>query len=322
MADGAERATRRARPSPVVPGRARRRSTSTPTPSAPTASSSRPSSSRPAAAAGVRLLAITDHDTSPAYRELTAAGRGPARRPRAASRASRSTAVTDGATRPLRGRAAHPGLRRRPRRRRVRGAPRRASAARRRVRFERIVERLRELGHAGRRRRSSELDLDATTTSLGRPTVARLLIASGYASERRGRVRALARPRQAGLRAARGDRAGREAIPAIRAAGGLPVLAHFARGRRAHESLIRELQGVGLGGLEVYYRTFDRRHVDVGRARSPTSSAWSRPAAATTTATRGPTPRPTPRLWVPAVRRRSAARRPRPPARRRPGRAA
>ena len=40
------------------------------------------------------------------------------------------------------------------------------------------------------------------------------------------------------------------------AAGGLPVLAHFGEAPTRVE-LLRELIDAGLGGLEVYYRTFD-----------------------------------------------------------------
>jgi predicted metal-dependent phosphoesterase TrpH len=51
------------------------------------------------------------------------------------------------------------------------------------------------------------------------------------------------------------------AIAAIRAAGGLPVLAHF---REAPQKLgtLRELVELGLAGLEVYYRSFDRPTVE------------------------------------------------------------
>jgi 3',5'-nucleoside bisphosphate phosphatase len=51
------------------------------------------------------------------------------------------------------------------------------------------------------------------------------------------------------------------AIRVIRAAGGLPVLAHF---REAPEriGIVRELVGLGLGGLEVYYRSWDRVTVE------------------------------------------------------------
>ena len=47
-----------------------------------------------------------------------------------------------------------------------------------------------------------------------------------------------------------------EAIEAIRDAGGLPVLAHFSEAP-ARVEVVRELVEAGLGGLEVYYRSFD-----------------------------------------------------------------
>jgi 3',5'-nucleoside bisphosphate phosphatase len=47
-----------------------------------------------------------------------------------------------------------------------------------------------------------------------------------------------------------------EAIDAIRAAGGLPVLAHFSEAP-ARVDVLQELVDAGLGGLEVYYRSFD-----------------------------------------------------------------
>ena len=52
-----------------------------------------------------------------------------------------------------------------------------------------------------------------------------------------------------------------EAIEAIRAAGGLPALAHF-REAPEREDVLRELVDAGLGGLEVFYRTFDRDTVE------------------------------------------------------------
>ena len=47
-----------------------------------------------------------------------------------------------------------------------------------------------------------------------------------------------------------------EAISAIRAAGGLPSLAHFADARE-RSGLVAELKAHGLGGIEVHYRHFD-----------------------------------------------------------------
>ncbi len=66
--------------------------------------------------------------------------------------------------------------------------------------------------------------------------------------------------------AARATSAGKDsgpedAIEAIRAAGGLPVLAHFREGP-ARPEVIGELVTAGLGGLEVYYRSFDQATVE------------------------------------------------------------
>ena len=48
----------------------------------------------------------------------------------------------------------------------------------------------------------------------------------------------------------------REAIAAIRAAGGLPTLAHFPNALDRRD-LVADLAAAGLGGLEVHYRHFD-----------------------------------------------------------------
>jgi predicted metal-dependent phosphoesterase TrpH len=97
----------------------------------------------------------------------------------------------------------------------------------------------------------AEVVAGADPTSIGRPHVARAMILAGYATSIEdafarflGRGRPGYVPRQ-GL----GPRA---AIDAIRAAGGLAVLAHF---REALERvyLVERLAHWGLGGLEVYY---------------------------------------------------------------------
>jgi predicted metal-dependent phosphoesterase TrpH len=92
---------------------------------------------------------------------------------------------------------------------------------------------------------------DADPTSIGRPHVARAMVMAGYAtSVDDAFARVLGRgqpgyvPRQ-GL-------GPREAIDAIRAAGGLAVLAHF-REALDRPALIERLAHWGLGGLEVYY---------------------------------------------------------------------
>jgi hypothetical protein len=53
----------------------------------------------------------------------------------------------------------------------------------------------------------------------------------------------------------------RAAIEAIRAAGGLPVLAHFADADR-RRGLVAELREIGLGGLEVHYRHFSAATIE------------------------------------------------------------
>jgi 3',5'-nucleoside bisphosphate phosphatase len=128
----------------------------------------------------------------------------------------------------------------------------------RRIRFERTVALLREIG----------MPIDAQVAALptaeedalGRPTIARALIAAGFASsveDAFSRIIGHGGPgyvRRAGV-------GPEDAIAAIRAAGGLPVLAHF-REAPTRPDVIGELVDAGLGGLEVYYRTFDRATVE------------------------------------------------------------
>jgi predicted metal-dependent phosphoesterase TrpH len=128
-----------------------------------------------------------------------------------------------------------------------------AQRSARRVRFERTVELLRDIG----------LPIDAQVAALetgdddalGRPTIARALIDAGFATsveDAFSRIIGHGGPgyvRRAGL-------GPEDAIAAIRAAGGLPVLAHFREGPSRPE-VVRELVEAGLGGLEVYYRSFD-----------------------------------------------------------------
>ena len=130
--------------------------------------------------------------------------------------------------------------------------------AQRRARFERMLARLREIGLGVDDAIESMglLDEDA----LGRPTVARALMAHGYATSVEDAFqRLLARGQPAYVPRSGLDPGG--AIRAVRAAGGLAVLAHF---REAPQKLatIRELQELGLGGLEVYYWSFDQPTVD------------------------------------------------------------
>jgi 3',5'-nucleoside bisphosphate phosphatase len=128
----------------------------------------------------------------------------------------------------------------------------------RRIRFDRTVARLHEIG----------LPIDAQVAgletgdddALGRPTIARALIAAGFATSVEDAFSRIIGHGMPGY--VRREGLGPEAaIRAIRDAGGLPVLAHF-REAPGRSDVIRELVDAGLGGLEVYYRTFDQPTVE------------------------------------------------------------
>ena len=205
---------------------------------------------RDVAAAGVRHLAITDHDSLAAYRELSA---GPGTVPAGLelipgveiNAIARDIPLLDGELHVL-GFGMDPADE-------AFEAVLAGQRAARRVRFERTVRKLAEAG----------MPIDAQVASidpsrddaLGRPTIARALIAAGYADSVEDAFRRLIGwggpayvPRE-GL----GPVA---AIEAISGAGGLPVLAHFSEAP-GQLGLLRELRDAGLRGLEVYYRTFD-----------------------------------------------------------------
>ncbi len=204
---------------------------------------------RDVVAAGIRHLSITDHDSLAAYRELGAA---PASVPAGLelitgveiNAIARDIPLLDGELHVL-GFGMDPADE-------VFEATLAGQRAARRVRFERTVRKLAEVG----------MPIDAHVASidlsrddaLGRPTIARALIAAGFASSVEDAFRRLIGwggpayvPRE-GLGPV-------EAIDAINAAGGLPVLAHFSEAPR-QLGLLRELRDAGLRGLEVYYRTF------------------------------------------------------------------
>jgi predicted metal-dependent phosphoesterase TrpH len=204
---------------------------------------------RDIAAAGVRFLAITDHDTLGGFRELTASpGLVPDGLELIAgveiNAIARGIPLQDGELHIL-------GFGMDPADEAFEAALASQRASRRR-RFERTVARLAEIG--------MPLDADvagidlARDTALGRPTVARALIAAGHATSVEDAFRRLIGwggpayvPRE-GL----GPVA---AIEAIAAAGGLPVLAHFSEAP-GQIGLLQELREAGLRGLEVYYRTY------------------------------------------------------------------
>jgi 3',5'-nucleoside bisphosphate phosphatase len=133
----------------------------------------------------------------------------------------------------------------------------------RRTRFDRMVERLREIDLPIDRELEDQPATD-DDHALGRPRVARAMIQCGYVTSVDDAFnRYLSRGRPAYV--PRDGVGPIEAIRVITAARGVPVLAHF---REAPErmALIRELMDAGLRGLEVFYRTYDRDTVELLRS--------------------------------------------------------
>ncbi len=213
-----------------------------------------------AAAAGVRTLAITDHDTLAGYRDLFAPGVGPLPPGLCTIAGVEINAVAGGLDLPdgelhvvgLGVDAADEAFE-------ATLAEQRGARLRR---FERMAARLRSAGLAV----DAQLaDLDrADGDALGRPTLARALVAAGFATSVQD---AFARfvGRDGPGYVPRDGLGPVEAIRAIRSAGGFPVLAHFsaAPSRRV---LLRELMESGLAGLEVHHRSFDAATVAAVRA--------------------------------------------------------
>ena len=123
----------------------------------------------------------------------------------------------------------------------------------RRLRFWRIVERLDQLGLPVEETLRT-MALDDHEDALGRPTVARALVAMQHADSVDDAFhRLLARGQPAYVQ--REGLGPKGAIDAINGAGGIAVLAHFAEaGDRP--SVVRDLMSLGMRGLEVYYRSF------------------------------------------------------------------
>ncbi len=212
-----------------------------------------------AAATGIRLLSITDHDTLAGIRELRASDALP---PGLELLPGVEINAVAGDRVDLRHEEIHVlGLGVNPD-----DEPFETTLATqrhaRRLRFEQMVSRLREIGLP------IEVQLDHLPATddedaLGRPRVARAMIAAGYVeSVEDAFVRYLSRGRPAYV--PRDGLGPIDAIRVITAAGGVPVLAHFAEAPDKLD-LIRELMGAGLRGLEVYYRSYDQRTVDALR---------------------------------------------------------
>jgi hypothetical protein len=204
---------------------------------------------RVAADAGITTLAITDHDTIAAYRDLGAAGTVPPTVeliPGVEINAlARGIRLAEGELHIL-------GFGMDPEDESFESALRGQRDARR-VRFDRTLERLRELGMPIDRQLAA---LDRSRDdALGRPTIGRALTAAGYATSVEDAFKRLigwggpAYVQREGM-------GPREAIDAIRGAGGVPVLAHFSEAPE-QVPLLRELVELGLRGLEVHYIAFE-----------------------------------------------------------------
>jgi predicted metal-dependent phosphoesterase TrpH len=203
---------------------------------------------RDAAAAGIRTLAITDHDTLAAYRELVAEQALPESVeliPGVEINAlSRGIPLAESELHIL-------GFGMDPDDAPLEHALSRQRAARRN-RFERTIARLREIG-LGIDDQIAHIDL-TRDDALGRPTIGRALIAAGHATSVEDAFRRLIGWAGPGY-VQREGMGPREAIDAIRGAGGIPVLAHFSEAPD-QVPLLRELQEIGLAGLEVFYISF------------------------------------------------------------------
>jgi predicted metal-dependent phosphoesterase TrpH len=206
-------------------------------------------------AAGVRLLSLTDHDTLAGYRDVVAAGAIPPDLtliPGVEINAlvTRDLGLWEGELHIL-GFGMDP----------EDDAFEAAMAAQRdqrRRRFARTIERLRDIG----------LPIDTQVAALvhgeddalGRPTIARALMAAGYATSVEDAFSRLIGHGMPGY-VGRQGLGPAEAIAVIRAAGGVAVLAHF-REAVTRDDILDELVEVGLDGLEVHYRSFDQPTTD------------------------------------------------------------
>jgi hypothetical protein len=209
-----------------------------------------------AAAAGVRLLAITDHDTLAGIRDLRASGSIPDGLELLPG--IEINAVIRDRPELVESEVHVLGLGVDPDDDELEAALSRQRSARR-VRFETMVVKLGELGLAVGPALQA-LPATDDDDALGRPRLARALIAIGAAmSVEDAFIRWLSRGRPAYVpREGLGPVA---AIQAIRRAGGLAALAHFSEAPRLRD-VVAELADAGLGGLEVYYRSFDRPTVE------------------------------------------------------------
>ncbi len=203
-------------------------------------------------AAGVRLLAITDHDTLAGVRELRRSGEIPEGL-EVVPGIEINTVVVGDREHVAEGEVHILGIGVDPDDEALEAALARQRDARR-IRFEKMVGRLRELG-VPIDEALETLPVTTDEDALGRPRIARALIECGYAESVEDAFnRHLSRGRPAYV--PREGLGPRDAIAAIRAAGGIASLAHYAE---APDNLdfLRELIELGLNALEVHYRAYN-----------------------------------------------------------------
>ena len=127
----------------------------------------------------------------------------------------------------------------------------------RRVRGERMVEKLRRQGVAISWDRVREL----AAGSVGRPHIARALIEAGYADDVSDAFARWIGPGRPGY-VPRYKVTPENAVRLIRSAYGVPVLAHPAGIRDLENQVLPSLVAAGMQGLECYYGDYDDQTVD------------------------------------------------------------
>jgi predicted metal-dependent phosphoesterase TrpH len=201
-----------------------------------------------AARAGLKAVALTDHDTIDGLEEALLAGQGLDLEVVAGVEISIEVGLKGGAH--LVGlwvRPGHPGLRE--------GLTRLQEA--RRQRNPRMLAKLNELGL---KLSMEDVLAQAGGGQVGRPHFARALVDKGLASTV-GEVFSRWLGAGAAAYVPKERMSPAEGIGLVRAAGGVPVLAHpglLDLDRPGLESLLRKLKGLGLEGLEAYYSEHDQ----------------------------------------------------------------
>ena len=202
-------------------------------------------------AAGVKLLAITDHDTLAGVRELRRSGEIP--EGLEVVPGIEINTVVAGQDHVGEGEVHVLGIGVDPDDEALEAALAKQRNARR-SRFDKMVIRLRDLGAPI----DGALDTLPDTTdedALGRPRIARALIQCGWAeSVEDAFQKHLSRGRPAYV--PREGLGPRDAIAAIRSAGGIASLAHYAEAPD-NVPFMRELIELGLNAMEVHYRAYN-----------------------------------------------------------------